>query len=130
MRFMMLMIPRVYSGPTEPNVAPPVDAVEKMMKYNEVLAKAGVLLQLDGLTPPEKGARVHFTGGKATLNDGPFTEAKEVVGGYWMIQVKSRDEALEWARRIPAADGDIVEVRRVSTHNSLPEARHSCAISL
>ena len=113
MRFMMLMIPKVYSGPTDPNFAPPVDAVEKMMKYNETLAKAGALLQLDGLTPPEKGARVHFAGGKVTVKDGPFTEAKEVVGGYWMIQVKTRDEALEWARRIPAADGDIVEVRQV-----------------
>lgn len=113
MRFMMLMIPKVYAGPTDPDFAPPVDAVEKMMTYNEALAKAGVLLQLDGLMPPERGARVRFAGGKPTVKDGPFTEAKEVVGGFWMIQVKTRDEAIEWARRIPAADGDIVELRQV-----------------
>ncbi len=113
MRFMMLMIPKVYAGPTDPNFAPPVDAVERMMKYNEQLAKAGVLLSLDGLHPPEKGARVRFDSGKPVVKDGPFTEAKEVVGGYWLIQVKSRDEAIEWARRIPADKGDVVEVRQV-----------------
>jgi hypothetical protein len=120
MRFMMLMIPKVYAGPTAPNFAPPADAVEKMMKYNEALAKAGVLLQLDGLQPPEKGARISYKGGKPAVKDGPFTEAKEVVGGYWMIQVKSKDEAVEWARRIPAADGDIVEVRQVFEMSDFP----------
>ena len=116
----MLMIPTVYQGPTAPNFAPPVDAVERMMKYNEQLAGAGVLLQLDGLTPPEKGARVHFKGGRPTVMDGPFTESKEVVGGFWMIQVKSRDEAIEWARRVPAADGDIVELRQVFEMSDYP----------
>src|SRR5690349_2988282 len=120
MRFLMLMIPKVYSGPTDPNFVPPADAVEKMMKYNEQLAKSGVLLQLDGLTPPEKGARVHFKSGKVSVQDGPFTEAKEVVGGFWMIQVKSRDEAIEWARRIPAAEGDIVELRQVFEMSDFP----------
>jgi hypothetical protein len=113
MRFMMLMIPKVYAGPTEPNFTPPADAVERMTKYNEQLAKAGVLMSLDGLHPPEAGARVRYAGGKVTVTDGPFTESKEVLGGYWMIQVKSRAEAIEWARRIPADDGDVVEVRRV-----------------
>lgn len=113
MRFLMMMIPAVYAGPTDPDFAPPVDAVERMDKYNAALAKAGALLSLDGLMPPEKGARVRYKGGKPTVTDGPFTESKEVVGGFWMIQVKSRDEAIEWARRVPADEGDIVEVRQV-----------------
>jgi len=72
-----------------------------MMKYNESLQKAGVLLALDGLHPPSMGARVSFPGGKPRVADGPFAEAKEVVGGYWMIQVKSKEEAIEWAKRVP-----------------------------
>jgi hypothetical protein len=120
MRFMMLMIPSAYSRPTEPGFAPPVEAVERMMKYNEQLAKAGVLLALDGLHPPAAGFRVRFDGGKPTVTDGPFTEAKEVVGGYWVIQVKSRDEAVEWARRIPADPGDVVEVRQVFEMSDFP----------
>jgi hypothetical protein len=83
-------------------------------KYNEELQKAGVLLALDGLTPPSTmSARVTFKGGKSKVTDGPFTEAKEVVGGYWIIQVKSREEALEWASRIPGKDTEMVEVRRM-----------------
>lgn len=113
MRFMILMIPGVYQKPTDPSFMPPPDMVEKMMKYNEELMKAGVLLSLDGLHPPEKGARISFAGGQATAKDGPFTESKEVLGGYWMIQVRSKAEAVEWAKRIPALDGDIVEVRQV-----------------
>ncbi|MDX2022959.1 MAG: YciI family protein [Deltaproteobacteria bacterium] len=113
MRFMMLMIPKVYAGPTDPNFTPPVDAVEKMTKYNEQLAKAGVLISLDGLHPPEKAARVHFDGARPRVQDGPFAESKEMLGGYWIIQAKSREEAIEWARRVPAASGDIVEVRQV-----------------
>ena len=113
MRFMMIMLPAVYAGPTDPGFVPPVDAVEKMDKYNAALAQAGVLLSLEGLMAPDKGARVRYKGGKPTVTDGPFTESKEVVGGYWMIQVKSRDEAIEWARRVPAAEGDIVELRQV-----------------
>ena len=72
-----------------------------MMKYNESLQKAGVLLALDGLHPPSMGARVTFAGGKPKVTDGPFAEAKEVLGGYWMIQVKSKEEAIEWATRCP-----------------------------
>jgi hypothetical protein len=87
--------------------------MEVMGKYNEQLHKAGVLLALDGLTPPSMGARVTFKGGKSKVTDGPFTEAKEVVGGYWIIQVKSREEALEWASRIPGKDNEMVEVRRM-----------------
>lgn len=113
MRFMILMIPGVYQKPSDPDFAPPADMVEKMMKYNEELMRAGVLLALDGLHPPETGARVTFSGGKATVKDGPFSEAKEVLGGYWMIQVKSRAEAVEWARRVPALEDDVIEVRQV-----------------
>jgi hypothetical protein len=120
MRFVMFMIPGNYQKPSDPNFAPPADGVAKMMKYNEQLAKAGVLLTLDGLTPPEKGARVRYKGGKVTVSDGPFTEAKEVVGGYWLIQVKSREEAIEWARRIPAGDDDIVEIRQIFEFSDFP----------
>jgi len=124
MRFVVFMIPAVYQGEQGRKVgadfAPPADAVERMMKYNEELAKAGVLVALDGLHPPSTGARVSFKGGKATVTDGPFTEAKEVVGGYWMINVKSRDEAIAWARRVPADEGDVVEVRQVFEVEEFP----------
>jgi hypothetical protein len=85
-----------------------------MGKYNEQLQKAGVLLALDGLTPPSTmSARVTFKGGKSKVTDGPFPETKEVVGGYWIIDAKSREEALEWASRIPGQDNEMVEVRRM-----------------
>jgi hypothetical protein len=112
MRFMMLVIPRGYET-AEPGTMPDPQAIERMTKYNESLQKAGVLLALDGLHPPSMGARVSFSGGKPKVSDGPFAEAKEVLGGYWMIQVKSREEAIEWARRAPMAEGDIIEVRQV-----------------
>src|SRR3989440_10609391 len=88
MRFMMLVIPKGYEKAAA-DFAPPAELVAKMTKYNESLTKAGVLLGLDGLQPPAKGTRVSFSGGKPRVTDGPFTEAKEVLGGYWMIQVKS-----------------------------------------
>jgi hypothetical protein len=113
MRFMMIMIPEVYSKPIPPGFMPDMEAVKKMGKYNEELQKAGVLLALDGLTPPSAGARVSFKGGKPKVTDGPFAEAKEAIGGYWMIQVKSRDEAIEWAKRVPAGANDVIELRRV-----------------
>jgi len=92
-----------------------------MMKYNEALQEAGVLLALDGLHPPSVGARVSFPGGKPRVQDGPFAEAKEVIGGYWMIQVKSREEAIEWAKRCPAADGDMIEIRQVQEMADFPD---------
>jgi hypothetical protein len=119
MRFMLLMIPQGYESAT-PDTMPPADKVAAMMKYNESLQKAGVLLALDGLHPPASGARVSYKGGKATVTDGPFTEAKEVVGGYWMIQVKSRAEAIEWAKRIPGSDNEVVEVRQVFEMEEFP----------
>ncbi len=112
MRFMMLVIPKGYET-AEPGTMPDPKAIEQMVKYNESLQKAGVLLALDGLHPPSMGARVSFSGGKPTVVDGPFAEAKEVLGGYWMIQVKSREEAIEWARRAPMGDNEIIEIRQV-----------------
>jgi hypothetical protein len=119
MRFMMLMIPKGYET-SAPGTLPDAKAVERMMKYNEALQKAGVLLALDGLHAPSMGARVSFAGGKAKVTDGPFSEAKEVIGGYWMIQVKSRDEAIEWARRCPAGENDVLEVRQVQEMGDFP----------
>lgn len=119
MRFMMLVIPKGYET-AKPGTLPDTKAVEKMMKYNEQLQKAGVLLALDGLHPPAEGQRVTFTGGKAKVVDGPFAEAKEVVGGYWMIQVKSKEEAIEWASRAPMADNETIEVRQVMEMGEFP----------
>ena len=103
MRFMMLMIPKGYES-AAPGTMPDAKAVAAMMKYNESLQRAGVLLALDGLHPPSMGARISFAGGKPKVTDGPFAEAKEVLGGYWMIQVKSREEAIEWASRTERGD--------------------------
>jgi len=119
MRFMMLVIPKGYEK-AAPETMPAADAVAKMMKYNEELQKAGVLLALDGLHPPSAGARVSFSGGKATASDGPFAEAKEVVGGYWMIDVRSKAEAIEWAKRAPMGDNEIIEVRQVQEMADFP----------
>ncbi len=112
MRFMMLVIPKGYES-AQPNFQPDPKQVEAMMEYNKALQKAGVLLALDGLHPPSMGARVSFSGGKPAVTDGPFAETKEVLGGYWMIKVKSREEALDWARRAPMSDNEIIEVRQV-----------------
>jgi hypothetical protein len=119
MRFMMLVIPKGYETAAT-DAVPDAQAVERMMKYNEDLAKAGVLLSLDGLTPPSAGVRVSFKAGKPHVTDGPFAEAKECVGGYWMIQVKSQDEAIEWAKRAPMGDNEIIEVRRVQEMEDFP----------
>jgi hypothetical protein len=126
MRFMMLMIPKGYEQ-AKPDALPSPEAVAAMMKYNESLQKAGVLLALDGLHPPSTGARISFTGGKPTVTDGPFPEAKEVVGGYWMIQVKSREEAIEWAKRCPVLGNDTIEVRQVQEFSDFPEAVQDAA---
>ena len=112
MRFMMLMIPKGYET-AAPGTMPDPEGVAKMMKYNEDLQKAGVLLALDGLHPPSTGARVSFPGGKPKVTDGPFAEAKEVLGGYWMIDVKSREEAIAWAKKCPASENEIIEIRQV-----------------
>jgi hypothetical protein len=119
MRFMMLMIPKGYEN-AAPGTMPDAKAVEAMMKYNESLQKAGVLLTLDGLHPPSMGARVTFSGGYPKVTNGPFPEAKEVLGGYWMIEVKSKEEAVEWASRCPASDNEIIEVRQVQEFSDFP----------
>ena len=112
MRFMMLMIPLGYET-APPDVQLDPERVKAMMKYNEALKEAGVLIALDGLHPPSMGARVSFATGKPVVTDGPFTEAKEVLGGYWMIDVKSREEAIAWAKKCPASENEIIEIRQV-----------------
>jgi len=119
MRFMMLMIPKGYET-AEPGAMPDARAVAAMMKYNEALKSAGVLLALDGLHPPSMGARVTFAGGKPQVHEGPFPEVQEVLGGYWMIQVKSKQEAIEWASRCPASENEIIEIRQVQEFEDFP----------
>jgi hypothetical protein len=112
MRFMMIIYPKGYES-AAPGALPDTGDMAKMMAYNESLGKAGVLLALDGLKPPSTGARVTFSGGKPTVTDGPFAEAKEAVGGFWILQVKSKAEAIEWAKRAPVNDGETLELRQV-----------------
>jgi hypothetical protein len=119
MRFMMLMIPKGYEKAAA-GAMPDPKIVATMMKYNEALQKAGVLLAFDGLQPPAMGARVSFSGGKPKVSDRPFAEAKEVLGGYWMIQVKSKEEAIEWAKRCPGSDNEVIEIRQVQEMLDFP----------
>ena len=119
MRFMMLMIPKGYEK-AEKGAMPDPKLVAAMTAYNEALSKAGVLLALDGLHPASNGARVRFGRGKPKVTDGPFPEAKELLGGYWMIQAKSKREAVDWASRCPAQDGDVIEVRQVQELEDFP----------
>jgi hypothetical protein len=119
MRFMMLMIPKGYEQ-AAPGTMPDAKSVEAMMKYNEELRKAGVLLALEGLHPASMGARISFAEGKPKVTDGPFAEATEVLGGYWMIQVKSREEAIQWASRCPASPNETIEIRQVLEMTDFP----------
>jgi hypothetical protein len=119
MRFMMLVIPKAYEH-AKADFVPPVDLVAKMTKFNESLTQAGVLLSLDGLQPPAKAARVRFGAGRTQVLDGPFAEAKEMVGGYWIIQARSQEEAVEWAKRAPMLDGDVIEVRQIQELSDFP----------
>ena len=119
MRFMMLMIPKGYEKAL-PAAVPSAEAVDAMMKYNESLRKAGVLLALDGLHPLSAGARVEFSGGKHIVTDGPFIETREALGGYWVIDVPSKAEAVAWASRCPGDDCTI-EVRQVFEMSEFPE---------
>lgn len=120
MRFMLLMIPKGYEN-AAPGAIPEAKDVEVMMKYNESLQKAGVLITLDALHPPSMGARVTFSGGKPKVTDGPFPEAKETLGGYWIIQVNSKQEAVEWASRCPASDDEIIEIRQMQELSDFPD---------
>jgi len=119
MRFMMLMIPKGYEN-AAPGTMPDAAAVAAMMAYNEELQKAGVLVTLDGLHPPSMGARVSFSNGKPSVIDGPFAEAKEVLGGYWMIDVRSKQEAIDWAVRCPASNNEVIEIRQVQEFLDFP----------
>ena len=120
MRFMMLMIPGGYETAAPGTVPEDVERVAAMMAYNTALMDAGVLITCDGLHPPSMGARVSFPSGKPVVTDGPFAESKEVLGGYWMIDVASREEAIAWARRCPASDNEIIEIRQVQEMADFP----------
>jgi hypothetical protein len=118
-RFMLLMIPNI--SDEEYESGPSAEDAAAMNTFNEALTQAGVLLALDGLHSASKGARVTTSGGKKTVTDGPFTEAKELVGGYWVIDVKSKEEAVEWATRCPLDEGDTIEVRQVAELSDFSE---------
>ena len=112
MRFMAIMYP---SPQAESGITADTDTAvfEAMGKFNEELVKAGVMLSGEGLHPSSKGARIRFPGGKPQVSDGPFTETKELIGGCWILQCKSKAEAVEWLRRAPCASGEMIEVRQV-----------------
>lgn len=119
MRFMMLMIPGGYEK-AAPDAMPDPKAIAAMMVYNESLQKAGVLLSLEGLHPPSAGVRVSFSSGKPMVTDGPFAETKEALGGYWMIKVNSKEEAVECAKRCPASENETIEIRQVFEMDEFP----------
>jgi hypothetical protein len=110
MRFMILV---KADKSSEAGVLPDKEILTEMGKFNEQLVKAGVMLAGEGLQPSSKGARVRFSGGKQTVIDGPFTEAKELIAGFWLWQVKSKEEAIEWLKRAPFGGGTEVEIRQV-----------------
>jgi hypothetical protein len=118
MRFMVL-VPG--SAESEAGEMPSTEALEAMTKYNEELVKAGVMLAGDGLHPTAKGAKVRFDGGKRTVIDGPFTEARELVAGYWVWECASRDEAIEWLKRAPFDGGVEVELRQIFEQDDFAE---------
>ncbi|WP_163268829.1 YciI family protein [Chelativorans alearense] len=112
MRYMMLMIPKGYES-AGPELDLPADAVDKMMKYNEELRSAGILEALEGLHPPSAGARVSFASGEPVVIDGPFIEAKEVLGGFWIIDVPTLQDAIDWAKRCPGSPNETIEIRKI-----------------
>lgn len=127
MRFMMLMIPLGYES-APPDVQLDPERVAAMMRYNEALKEAGVLITLEGLHPPSMGARVSFAGGQPMVTDGPFAEAKEVLGGFWMIEVASREEAIAWAKQCPASDNEIIEIRQVQEMTDFSDEVQQAAV--
>jgi hypothetical protein len=124
MRFQVFMIPEVYQPKngknTDPDFSPDPEMMEKMGKFNDELKKAGALLAVDGLQPLTTGARLTFSGGKASVTDGPSVQAKEVVGGYWLLQAKSKQQVVDWFKRCPAQDGDVLEIRQVAEMSDFP----------
>lgn len=125
MRFMVLMIPQVYqpksSKKLDPHYTPDVAMMEEMRKFNKELAAAGAIIALDGLQPLPNGARLAFSGGKATVTDGPYVEAKEVVGGYWLLRARSKEQVVAWMKRCPAQEGDTLEIRQIFEFPDVPE---------
>ncbi len=118
MRFMIFMLPGIQSEEWMPSR----EAIEAMTRYNQSLKDAGVLLDLNGLHPPSEGVRLTFPEGKPQVTDGPFAEAKELVGGYWILDVRSREEAIEWAKRCPiGGEGPTLEVRQIMEMSEFPE---------
>lgn len=122
----MMMIPRGYQPSTpaaqrlEEGSVPKAEEMAPMGKFNDELAEAGALLAVDGLHPLSRGARVSFAKGQPVVTDGPFIEAKEVLGGFWILQLNSKEEAVEWARRCPAQEGDVIEIREIWEMEDLP----------
>ncbi len=119
MRFMLLLIPGD-DGDAMPDTRSDAEAVAEMAAYHQRLHEAGVLVALDGLHPASAGARVSFASGEATVIDGPFDGTSDVLGGYWMIEVASREDAIAWATRCPAAGSEVIEVRQVQEFAELP----------
>jgi uncharacterized protein YbaA (DUF1428 family) len=119
MQFMLLMIPKGYES-AKPGTMPDAAHVAEMMKFNTALKEAGVLVSLNGLHPVSAGARVSFAGGRPTVTDGASVETKETLGGYWLIRVKSKDEAIEWAKRCPATGNETIEIRQVQEMEDFP----------
>ncbi len=119
MRFMMM----VKSDPSLEQAEVKRADLEAMGKYNQSLRDAGVLVMVDGLRASSLGARVTYKGGQAMVKDGPFTESKELVGGFWILQVKSKEEAIELAKRIPFANGESVEIRQIAEAGDFKDAQ-------
>lgn len=117
MRFMMLV---KASKASEAGEFPSKELIAAMGQFNEEMVKAGVLMAGEGLQPSSKGTRVTFSGSKRTFTDGPFAETKELLAGFWMIDVKSKADALAWASRVPFADGEVIEVRQVFEAEDFP----------
>jgi hypothetical protein len=118
MRFMMLLPAPAQA--LEKFAIPSPDIVLPMRKFNADMAKAGVLLAAEGLHPTSKGTRIRVSGGKPVITDGPFAEAKEVIAGFWIIQVKSKEEAVEWAKRCPLPENGLIEIRQVFENRDFP----------
>lgn len=129
MRFILLMAPKPGVA-TEADWTPTVEIVELMHRYNESLRQAGVLLDAEGLHSPAKGALVTKMDGRITVTDGPFAETKEVIAGYWIIEAKSKEEAIEWAKRCPAIEGAVIEVRQVAEFSDFPDDVREAAAKL
>ncbi len=118
MRFMMLL--PAPAEALEKCAVPSPEIVLPMRKFNQEMAKAGVLLGAEGLHPSSKGTRIRVSGGKRVVTDGPFAEAKEVIAGFWIIQVKSKEEAVEWAKRCPLPENGLIEIRQVFENYDFP----------